>query len=163
MSENSIRISFPSLALQSLSFFLSYSHNNNGGGKKEEKREGGNGKTQNLGFKLKCIAQPKSTISTSAIFMSIDHSVPTEIIKEMGVVADHMNEMQRLCETYWPLLHTLSNDPKLIEVRDTIRQCTVDSVNTLFSCMSQLVVVLLLFLNFTIGPSNAHTTISGVF
>lgn len=34
----------------------------------------------------------------------------------MGVVADHMNEMQRLCETYWPLIHNLSNDPKLFEV-----------------------------------------------
>ena len=39
------------------------------------------------------------------------------VIKEMGVVADHMNEMQRLCETYWPLIHALSNDPKLHEVK----------------------------------------------
>lgn len=39
-----------------------------------------------------------------------------EVIKEMSVVADHMNEMQRLCETYWPLIHSLSNESRLIEV-----------------------------------------------
>lgn len=40
----------------------------------------------------------------------------SEVIKEMGVVADHMNEMQRLCETYWSLIHSLANDAKLYEV-----------------------------------------------
>jgi hypothetical protein len=39
-----------------------------------------------------------------------------DVIKQMGVVADHMNEMQRLCEMYWPLIHNMSNDPKLHEV-----------------------------------------------
>ena len=39
-----------------------------------------------------------------------------EVIKGMGLVADHINEMQRLCETYWPLIQTLSNDTKLYEV-----------------------------------------------
>ena len=39
-----------------------------------------------------------------------------DVIKEMGEVTDHINEMQRLCETYWPLINHLSNDAQLHEV-----------------------------------------------
>ncbi len=54
----------------------------------------------------------------------------------MGVVADHMNEMQRLCETYWLLIHTLSNDPKLYEVR--IVTCVKIVVTLAFRCLAKI-------------------------
>lgn len=77
------------------------------------------------------LAKPIVRISRYPLFMNamLDHMTKDseesihlkDIIKQMGVVADHMNEMQRLCEMYWPLIHSLSNDPKLHEIGVHVR------------------------------------------
>lgn len=77
------------------------------------------------------LTKPIVRISRYPLFLNamLDHMSKTskeslqlkEVIKQLGVVADYMNEMQRLCETYWTLIHSLSNDPKLHEIGVSVR------------------------------------------
>jgi len=46
------------------------------------------------------------------------------IIEEMGLVADSINEMQRLCETYWSTIHQLASNKRLLEVSLSLLRAT---------------------------------------